>query len=321
VSAPVVVTLVLVLAAIALIVQHVRLKRDNLAFTVFLAIVLAALIWIPQVLRDVVLALIVVGFAIAISDATMGKVVSTVVAGAIAGLIAWQLPGGITPVVLGIWSLWALSESRDAVGHLQRLGRASRLAPHARPDGEVEVGGKLSPEVTAAPAGTDVEASMGAWQLTDLRRGIRGARPRVLTLHAREGTVHVDLERVTLRCDDAREKLLLGEPAANALAALGIHEEVTTREVDGTEIREPMLWLRWLSPEHEVYVVGTPVWESGGGAAYRDAPVVPLFGDDDGAYVVDRSELEERRRAQWTLSQWSLWGVACVSIAVAQLFA
>jgi hypothetical protein len=46
-----------------------------------------------------------------------------------------------------------------------------------------------------------------------------------------------------------------------------------------------------------------------------------LFGDDDGAYVVDRSELEERRRAQWTLSQWSLWGVACVSIAVAQLFA
>lgn len=117
-----------------------------------------------------------------------------------------------------------------------------------------------------------------------------------------------------------QSRSIIGEPAADALRLVGIEAKVETQTPDdGTEIKKPMADVRYLPPRHEVYVVGTPVWDTVRGGGYRDSKLVPVFRDQDKGFVVDRSDLEERRRACWTLWQRAGWGTVCVAVGVVQV--
>ncbi len=69
----------------------------------------------------------------------------------------------------------------------------------------------------------------------------------------------------------------------------------------------------------DVYVIGTPKWTRApkGMSGYRDAPVVPVFGEGATLYLVSENEMDARTK--WHLALAFGFSAACIIVATAQV--
>jgi hypothetical protein len=278
---------------------------------------LLAAVWLPQWFRDAVFAVgaaVVAYFAVE-GSSTEKRFGLPALAFVFAYFIAQQISGGSTMLFLGGASVVGVVLTYFGWAELARLERAARLVPGTRVEGEVDFGGRTPHEPLAPPPKFHTELVAAAWQI-EWQNGERSASPDVLLLTAEHGSARVSMAETRLRVDDAHEISLPIDKARPIARALGMAHVMATKP--GEELPTRFGTLRYLPPDSDVYVLGTPVWEQARGLGYRDSALVPVFAGDS-TKLCDVSALEVERRARWAVSRALIWGSTAASIAVAQL--
>ena len=294
--------LLLLIVGLSILGRRLRgAEEDSFPDAVFVGVILAAVIWVPLSWRIPVLALLA-GLAtrLALSAAWW---IATAVAAATAGL-CFVVPARGSLLVLGLVVLVAVGAGSSAARQLQRMRRARWLGEPGRATGTVALGGRAAAyEPIALPA---LEARCVYWTLTVGEQTVASQSP--FEVRGAHGVVLVDprgaeadiTQRYRLldekQTRELHSQLGLAAPAAGATATV-----------------------RWIEPDTEVYVIGTPAWDQAGGHVYRDGPPTLRGVDREPLSLADRPTSRVRRGCVYTIVAAASWLTAAVAVAALQV--
>jgi len=297
--------LLLLIVGLSILGRRLRgAEEDSFPDAVFVGVILAAVIWVPLSWRIPVLALLA-GLATRLAFSAAWWIAAAVVA-ATAGL-CFVVPARGSLLVLGLVVLVAIGAGSSAARQLQRMRRARRLGEPAtagRPAGAVALGGRAEAyEPIALPA---LEARCVYWTLTVGEQTVASQSP--FEVRGAHGVVLVDprgaeadiTQRYRLldekQTRELHSQLGLAAPAAGATATV-----------------------RWIEPDTEVYVIGTPAWDQAGGHVYRDGPPTLRGVDREPLSLADRPTSRVRRGCVYTIVAAASWLTAAVTVAALQV--
>jgi hypothetical protein len=302
VASSLVLSAVVVVAAVVLGIVGHRSKREDAAFTGgLIAVLLGALIWVPESLRT-----LVVGVVLVMIIWDLGVTTVVIVGGILAAAGFW-LPGGISVLVLGIMAIVGLFAVRTARAHVRRIERAADIHSGEVVDVDIELTGRAR---AATPITDPVDDKPCAlWQvMTD--KGIFTSEA-LIELRGDRGSAIVDPSTVDILW--RRESRAIDHEKA---ATVGSARDIAIGE-PGTG----WMTLRVLPDDTECYVIGKPEWKlapPGTGGLYRDSPLLPTFASKSSTFT-DRSEAQLRLDYAWSIATWSTWGAVCAAIAAVQI--
>jgi hypothetical protein len=317
---------VVLLVAVALYVgARVLRRKDEARWPSVWLVSLGLLIWVPPIVRDPGIALVLGAIAAIFPDGKGRKLVAALGVGVVVLLLADVVPGGASAIVLvpvvGMVGLVTHGELQ----HMLRLRRARALEPGQRPRGEVAVGGTVPRQ--SVPPLPFIRGEVAAWQMSwspaDSSEHPFDAIPTMLTVECEYGQVLVDLQTVPMRWETDQHAYIDEELAATVTRHLGFAPRRRTEPTAADDAPTASGGsLSWLVPGQEVLVVGVPKWEGGHGAAgYRDGTLVPVFrdGPDHGAWLAQHGQAEASTQAHWSVAQGLAWALVCALIATAQI--
>ncbi len=314
----------IVLVAVFFFVKGRRLRRDDYGGFIFLLLVtLIPSVWAPQLARDIVLSLglaVVASFA---ADSAFGKLVWATCFGGILFGLSRLVPGGATVIILIITLIALAVFGHEAWTHLRRLARAQTLRHDQTLKHEVEIGGTVRatapPEV---PPGFDA-SEVAAWYVVG-NQGLHG--PSYAHLETETGSVL--LEMATIQIEDASYRhtnVEAEDGSSTATAANAADPEHAGKPADaeehkggGADALDKADMLVVIEEGKDAYVIGKPTWvrAAEGIAGYRQAPMVPVFGEGCTVYLVSEAEIDAR--TLWHLSLAIGFSAACGLVLLAQ---
>ena len=377
----------IVLVAVFFGVVGRRWKRDDVVFhIVILLLLLLPSIWVPQLVRDIVLSLIVGAIMSFAGDSGLGKLAWAAASGGILFGLSRVVPGGATVLLAGLTLVLLGFFGHETWVHWKRISAADALTPNDKTKREVEIGG-IARRLARVdlPDGYD-EPKAAAWRAfdDDSRHG-----PALLSLETPAGAVMIEMGAIAIQDasyahptdvdqTDNADKADAADAAGNAdevgkaddpdkpdnAGAADVGPGAGDAEADadqadtGSESRDaesvgdadagdtdeaadkkgadsdkadeggsedPVLdadtskMLIVVEEGKDVYVIGTPTWTRApeGMSGYRDAPVVPVFGEGSTLYLV--SETEMGARTKWHLALAFGFLAACIIVATAQV--
>jgi hypothetical protein len=301
-------------------------RRDPWSNTLMAAAGLAVLVWAPQNVADITIAVLV---GVLAAKATSGegfalltiwlRIAVLLLTSTVTYALLHAIPGGVETVVAVIAALVGIRTAARTRGFLLRRSRAQNLLPEERPKHEVEVGARLPDEAVPPPPHFQSEDPMGAWRIA--WDGGRHAEPRPLLLRSPRGAISIDLERVELVSSEMHRTKL------DSMEALAIARGLEHAELEdfakrmGKTGKAYAIELAWLPPGAAVYVVGRPAWRRMAGSTYRDGQLVPCFEGEDGnePALVDKSPLEHSAEMKWEALSGGSWGLVASMIAALKL--
>lgn len=219
-------------------------------------------------------------------------------------LLARVVPGGASVIAAGLSLIVVWYTLSENLAHHRRLKRAVALDPKERPEGDVEIGGRVRGLQLTPGSIPEVDFGKAAgYRLFAKPKSVR--EPEHLVLTTPVGDVLIALESIELE-------------GARLVGADEQHKR-TLNERFGLRVDGPTPMFQVLDEDTEVYVIGTPTWvRSASNATYRDGPMLPAFGE--GSKLHTKPELEVDRETAWSVWLAVCFGVAALSVGIVQVF-